>query len=67
MQEESDKLIENLVDFDGKAFDILRLAHASANAQITGAKKRLEAGQYAVVDPEVILFANFQVSDKYPD
>jgi hypothetical protein len=67
MNEESAHLIELLVDLNQKTFDGLRLAHASANAQITSAKKRLEAGQYTVVDPEVILFAQWELKDKSTD
>lgn len=67
MAEESSKLIEMLVDLDGKCFDGFRLAHNSATAQCVGAKRRLEAGQYTVVDPEVVLFANSYVKDTHGD
>jgi hypothetical protein len=67
MQEESAKLVEMLVDLDGKCFDGLRLAHASANAQCTGAKKRLEAGQFTLVDTEIVIFAQHAVRDTKED
>lgn len=56
--EEASKLIEILLDLDGTAYNGLVLAHNTANNQIAGAKKRLEAGQYTTIDSEVLLFAN---------
>ena len=67
MQEESAKLIEMLVDLDSKAFNGLLLAHNSANANLAGAKRRLEAGQYTTVDSEVVLFAKSAVRDDKVD
>ena len=67
MQEESSKLIEILVDLDGKAFNGLLLAHNAAVANVAGAKRRLEAGQYTTVDSEVVLFAKSPIRDNQPD
>jgi hypothetical protein len=63
MTAESSELVDILLDLDGKCFDGFKLAHNSANAQCVSAKKRLEAGQYTVVDPEVVIFAGTFVKD----
>ena len=58
MKEESSKLVEILVDLDGVDFNIFKLAKASAQNSLERTKQRVQAGLYATIDEEVILFAN---------
>lgn len=63
MKEDESLLIELLIDLNQKTFDAVRLAHNSAQAELTRAKKRLEAGLYTTIDPEIIIFAKTVMPD----
>lgn len=65
--EPNEKLIEILVDLDGKAYNGLLLSSNLANASMENARKRLANGQYVNVDVELALFAKAHVRDDKPD
>jgi len=63
MTEDEVNLIDLLLDLNQKTYDGLRLVHQAAQNEMTRARKRLEAGLYTTVDPEVILFAKSALPD----
>lgn len=67
MNEETSKLIEMIVDLDGKAFNGLLLTHNAAVASVASATRRLEAGKFVTVDSEVVLFAKSAMRDDKVD
>lgn len=57
MQEDEVNLLDLLNDLNQQTFNGLALVQASAQSELTRAKRRIEQGLYTKVDEEVILFA----------